>query len=207
MDSVATDSNAPVEALEGKAATQERILLAAGRLFLERGYDGTTITQVAKGAGVSRATVFWHFGDKATLFRESFSRLLVPFRTAIGRDLSHLVPAKQIRERVALYQVFVVENRDVIRGFVRWAVDGPEFRDSIVEALMALHRQYQQALAETLEEILVPGHDADSLAGAIMALLDGNMVLMLFDPDEQQEIRRVDSVDAVLDLLPIESRP
>jgi AcrR family transcriptional regulator len=193
-----------VELLEGKAATQERILEAAGRLFLELGYEGATITRIAKAARVSRATVFWHFGDKATLFRESFTRLLVPFLTAIERDLSHLQPAKQIRERVALYHAFVTQNRNVIRGFIRWAVDAPEFRETIVDTLMGLHRRYEEALTVTLGEILAPGHDPGALARATMAMLDGNLLLQLFDPDERRQNLREQGVDAVLDLLPIE---
>lgn len=190
--------------LEGKAATQERILEAAGRLFLELGYEGATITRIAGAARVSRATVFWHFGDKGTLFRESFTRLLVPFQVAIARDLSHLQPAKQVRERVALYHAFVTRNRDVIRGFVRWAVDAPEFRETIVETLMGLHRRYEEALTATLGEILPPGHDPGSLARAIMAMLDGNLLLALFDPDERRQGQREQGVDAVLDLLPLD---
>ena len=65
-----SDKNAE-EPLQGKAATQNRILQAAGALFLERGYENTTIADVAEMAGVSRATVFWHFSDKAGLFREA----------------------------------------------------------------------------------------------------------------------------------------
>jgi AcrR family transcriptional regulator len=194
----------PETPLEGKAATQERILEAAGRLFLELGYEGATITRIAGAAGVSRATVFWHFGDKATLFRESFTRLLVPFQIAIGRDLSHLLPPKQVRERVALYHAFVTENRDIIRGFVRWAVDVPEFRHTIVDTLMGLHERYEEALTETLGEILAAGQDPRALARAVMAMLDGNLLLLLFDPDERRRSEREQGVDAVLDLLPID---
>ena len=70
----------PSEPLTGKAATQERILVAATELFLlARGYEHTTIAQVAQRAEVSRATVFWHFSDKESLFRECFNRLCEPF--------------------------------------------------------------------------------------------------------------------------------
>ncbi|MGH0036236.1 MAG: TetR/AcrR family transcriptional regulator [Myxococcota bacterium] len=193
------------EPLEGKAATQERILEAAGRLFLDLGYDGATITRIAGAANVSRATVFWHFGDKATLFRESFARLLGPFQVAISRDLSHLQPAKQVRERVALYHAFITQNLEVIRGFIRWAIDVPEFRETIVGTLMGLHRRYEEALTETLGEILPPGHDPGALARAVMAMLDGNLILLVFDPDERRHGQREQGVEAVLDLLPIDA--
>jgi len=72
--------------LTGKFATQERILIAATRLFIQHGYAGTTISAVAQEAEVNRTTVFWHFGDKAGLFRGAFSRVLDPFRESLERD-------------------------------------------------------------------------------------------------------------------------
>ncbi|HET6632138.1 MAG TPA: TetR/AcrR family transcriptional regulator [Rhodanobacteraceae bacterium] len=47
------------------------ILEAAKRLFVELGFDGTSMDAVASGAGVSKLTVYSHFGDKDTLFREA----------------------------------------------------------------------------------------------------------------------------------------
>ena len=75
------------EVAKGKAATQERVLAAATELFITRSYEGTAIADIAKRAGVSRSTVFWHFGDKRGLFREAFIRLLAPFRESLERDL------------------------------------------------------------------------------------------------------------------------
>ena len=46
------------------AATRSRITAAAGRLFTERGYQGTTMAGIASAAGVSTPTVFAVFGSK-----------------------------------------------------------------------------------------------------------------------------------------------
>lgn len=44
------------------------ILDAAKRLFIAQGFDGTSMDQIAAEAGVSKLTVYSHFGDKETLF-------------------------------------------------------------------------------------------------------------------------------------------
>ena len=44
------------------------ILEAAKRLFADRGFHATRISDVAAAAGVSHGTVFWHFGSKEDLF-------------------------------------------------------------------------------------------------------------------------------------------
>jgi len=47
------------------------ILDAAKRLFPQHGYEGTSMDAVAAEAGVSKLTVYSHFGDKDSLFREA----------------------------------------------------------------------------------------------------------------------------------------
>jgi len=44
------------------------ILINARTLFLERGYDGTTLDDVAAASGVAKTTVYNNFSDKQQLF-------------------------------------------------------------------------------------------------------------------------------------------
>lgn len=44
------------------------ILEAAKRMFIQQGFDGVSMDQIAAEAGVSKLTVYSHFGDKDTLF-------------------------------------------------------------------------------------------------------------------------------------------
>jgi TetR/AcrR family transcriptional repressor of mexJK operon len=46
------------------------ILEAARRLFTTQGFDGASMDQIAAAAGVSKLTVYSHYGDKETLFAE-----------------------------------------------------------------------------------------------------------------------------------------
>ena len=55
---------------EQAAQTRRDILAAAGTLFRERGYAGTSMPQIAAEAGVVVETVYRAFGSKAGLFRE-----------------------------------------------------------------------------------------------------------------------------------------
>jgi AcrR family transcriptional regulator len=72
---------------EAAKATRQSIFDAARRLFLERGYAGTTMPAIAQAAGVALDTVYATVGKKPTLFR-----LLI--ETAIsGRD--EAVPAEE----------------------------------------------------------------------------------------------------------------
>ncbi|WP_109209098.1 MULTISPECIES: TetR/AcrR family transcriptional regulator [Microbacterium] len=50
------------------ATNRQQILDSATRLFLETGYDRTSLARVAASAGVSKATLFKQFPTKAELF-------------------------------------------------------------------------------------------------------------------------------------------
>lgn len=51
-----------------RARNQQAILDAAAELFLEAGFEGTSLARVADSAGVSKATLFKQFPTKAQLF-------------------------------------------------------------------------------------------------------------------------------------------
>jgi TetR/AcrR family transcriptional repressor of mexJK operon len=53
----------------GLPAKHKAITDAARRVFLEHGYTHTSVDAIAAEAGVSKQTIYNHFGDKAHLFR------------------------------------------------------------------------------------------------------------------------------------------
>ncbi|WP_152362060.1 TetR/AcrR family transcriptional regulator [Microlunatus speluncae] len=55
------------------ATKRQAILDAAAELFAEDGYERASIDAIAGRAGVSKPTVYSHFGNKERLFRESLA--------------------------------------------------------------------------------------------------------------------------------------
>jgi AcrR family transcriptional regulator len=187
--------------LQGKAATQQRILSAAAKLFIERGFERTTISAVAEAAQVSRTTVFWHFSDKAGLFREAFSFLVKPFRESLERDLENLPPEKRLIEQIGRYQDMVAQHEATIRGALSWMIETPELRDWVAGSLLDLHQRVGGALSETLAEILPPGEDPGGAAAAVMSMLDGAVFLSLFDPSPTANQKRQQGIATITAML------
>jgi AcrR family transcriptional regulator len=173
-----------------KEQTQERIVNAALALFAARGYEGTSISAVAAHARVSRAAVFWHFGDKEGLFRETFRRMLMPFFTEIAANLEHIPPRQRVFEILSAYERVVEENEVAIRSFVRWLLESEKLRTSLLETLFALHDALVRDVSETIGA--AKGVDgSDALGAALVAMLDGNLLLALLDPNARnRELRR-----------------
>src|SRR4030042_3336436 len=57
--------------------TEERILKQAMKLFLEKGYHGTSIDDITQAAGLTKGALYWHFRSKEDLLEriiEEFKR-------------------------------------------------------------------------------------------------------------------------------------
>ena len=62
----------------GPAETKERILDTAEQLFMEHGYEATSLRAITAAAGANLAAVNYHFGTKEELFQAVLTRRLDP---------------------------------------------------------------------------------------------------------------------------------
>ena len=81
---------------EEAEARDVRLLDVATRLFMERGFDGTSIDAVAEAAGVSKPTVYARYHDKRDLFaavlRGRIRRWLAPISAAAEAEATETGP-------------------------------------------------------------------------------------------------------------------
>ncbi|POX37481.1 TetR family transcriptional regulator [Streptomyces sp. Ru73] len=95
---------------EQREATRERVMSAAGRLFAARGFESTTVREIAGEAGVSVGTVM-AVGDKAAILVELFDRRIDALhrtraeKAAANRTASS--PGRPADEILALFAPFV----------------------------------------------------------------------------------------------------
>lgn len=64
--------------------TKERILDAAEQYFAQRGYEATSVVEIAEQVGIRGPAVYKHFGNKQELFEAVLRRLFEPFRTMMA---------------------------------------------------------------------------------------------------------------------------
>ncbi len=68
--------------------------------------------------------------------------------------------------------------------------------------MLDLHQRYTGAITLTVSELVPPHVDPAPLAVGLITLLDGNMLLSLFDPSAERAEARNHSVDAFAALIP-----
>ncbi len=81
-------------------AKHARMLSAATRIFLERGYDAASMDMVALDAGVSKATIYSHFTSKDALFGAIIDALVKGMVIDIGRLAVDQAPPEQVLTQI-----------------------------------------------------------------------------------------------------------
>ncbi|WP_420843625.1 TetR/AcrR family transcriptional regulator [Jiangella muralis] len=120
-DDVATRPRATPSRVRMTGKQRREQLLDVGRaLFAERGYDGTSIEEIAARAGVSKPVVYEHFGGKEGLYAVVVDREMELLLDRITTALASAAHPRVILERAALTLLDYIEtSTDGFRILVR----------------------------------------------------------------------------------------
>lgn len=97
-----TDINNP-----GK--TVEKIITAARKTFAEYGYSGTHVDEIARRAGVNKATLYYQIGDKDTLYARVIHQVLGNIAQNVARAVAE---ANSPEAKLKAYILFMADAVD-----------------------------------------------------------------------------------------------
>jgi AcrR family transcriptional regulator len=159
----------------GGAATRERILTSAERLFAERGFSGVSMPAIAAAAGITAGAIYKHFQSKEQLFFLIVRRAVEATPTtqegeglagpaAVARIVAAYTTRRLKRVRQLAVEIHYAAAQDPqVRRLLRTSVD------SEIGGMAA-----QLAAAQAIGEIDA-GIDPQLTAAAIMTLIMGLM--------------------------------
>ncbi len=149
------------------AATKDRILDAAEALFMEHGFEATSLRLITQAAGVNLAAVNYHFGSKEELFEAVLTRRLDPMNQArlarLERYEASVAPEVLGCERIlaALFIPALELARDPARGgvnFLRllgraYADPAPFIRQFLSVQYAPMIARFKDAFARALPQL------------------------------------------------------
>ena len=139
---------------ENTRDTRSRLLVAAVKLFAERGYGGTTVAAVSRAADANIAAVNYHFGDKKSLYEAA---LRWAFEAAWARN--PVVPAAAMRPEAALrfhihamvQQIFSKDAGGYFACMFAKEIAEPSFAiDLIFSELMVRNRDHIRSVVQAI---------------------------------------------------------
>ncbi len=137
------DDARPAGLAKRKKPRKEEIVAEATRLFAERGYEGTSMGDLAERVGLRKASLFHHFESKDVLYTTVLSQLLagveVAFLDAAAAEGSFIDRLDALTDAIT---AMLGSSPHAARLLIREAMDwGPVMRDrlagSIQEVLKA----------------------------------------------------------------------
>jgi AcrR family transcriptional regulator len=132
----------------------ERLALAALELFAERGYDDTTVIDIAQRAGLTKSTFFRHFQDKReVLFGAGMFTGLIVDAIAGAPETATPLEALACALDAAGRDVFTPDRREFAARRQAVIAANPELRER--EALKGIG--LTQSMADALSRRGVPG--------------------------------------------------
>jgi AcrR family transcriptional regulator len=134
--------------------TKDIILQKATVLFLRDGYTMVSVDDIAKVAGMTKASVYYYFDSKAELFKETMVRLMKRIREHIVDLLSSDKPLKERLYDVILAHLRATTTFD-LEGFMR------ESRTSLtpeqIQEIKMAEEEMFVSIQQTLDKAILNG--------------------------------------------------
>lgn len=125
----------------------DSLLRVATTVFTERGYDGTSMEDLARASGLSKSSIYHHVEGKEQLLRLALERAVAPLDAITAEDGARQGPAIERLEFIVLraVQVLAAELESVtlllrVHGNTdteRWALDRRRAFDRFVAGVVA----------------------------------------------------------------------
>jgi AcrR family transcriptional regulator len=122
---VASAAAAPSQRQTQKEATRNKVIEAARELFDTQGYQGTTIREIARHAGVSVGSVFTTFASKGEVLSQVMQDRLDGLYAELDRVMPHLrgPTLDRLRTMFAIHFAFEVRHTRLFLSHIAAAYD------------------------------------------------------------------------------------
>lgn len=172
-----------------QSAAREGILRAASAVFAEEGFGGARVDVIARRAGVNKAMLYYHVGDKAALYEAVLLQVLSgawkDMERAAGADRS---PEERLRGVLRAVSTMAASSPDYPKLFLReLATGGANLPEPVMRQMAGIAGLVKSALQEGAEAGVF--RSTDPLM-THLAILGGVMALTVSGPIRKKLLSR-----------------
>ncbi|MCP5059976.1 MAG: TetR/AcrR family transcriptional regulator [bacterium] len=184
--------------MQNPKPTAERILDFAEDAFAERGYDATSLGEVANSVGISGPGIYKHFKSKGSLYEAVLARLLDPFLRIISDEIIDPMDKPEVLQVARRMLFHHVQHPNLARLVQHAALAGGSQLELLVERWYRPIFQRAQATlfdgqtqgALTTESIRTALMAFTSMILAYVTLAPIHTEILDIDPLAEEEVER-----------------
>jgi AcrR family transcriptional regulator len=162
----------------GRGARKEALKNAAGSLFAETGYEGTTIEAIAQNAGMAKGSFYLHFESKEEIFRaliEDASERIIERTSDVARSTGSI---SEKLEKIAeiILSFHLGSSHPWFFTFMEKGIDRQEVmehfyvkRKKVIDVISGIFRK-------GMDEGMVVVDDPDRLSNLFLGCINGTVV-------------------------------
>jgi len=160
---------------ERQEARREQILNGAARVFSKKGYHASTVDEIAKELGLTKASIYYYVSDKSGLLYQLYKRAMTMLLESQAAIMARPDPpdaklAAMIEEYVrivggatAMYSVVVLREHHALP---------PRKRKEIIAMRDQYERAYQQCIQEGIEQGIFEAQDVKMASYVVLGALN-----------------------------------
>lgn len=182
---------------EDAQITKKAILETAFDCFYNKGFDATTLEEVAKNANLTRGAVYWHFKDKEDLYRQVVNDSykytdIVTFGMSLGEGLSFKDRLLEIFMFVhSEYKQFMFIYKTI--AFVSQSAVFADLMEDMRRKKINLLNYFTELAEKHRPELKDPQRSASDIGAALFLLFEGLFLvenLSLKIPVSREDVAR-----------------
>lgn len=140
-----------------KKKTVDRILSTAAKVFAESGFEGARVDDIAERAGVNKATIYYHIGDKKALYAQVLHDVFGDMTSLlISRVENATTPEEKLKAYIHSIGDTLKQHPYLPPIMMREVASGGTYFPDIVATDIAI-------IIQLIEKILSDGHESGVL--------------------------------------------
>ncbi len=174
---------------EQSELTRERLIEAATRLFAERGYRDASVQAIGEAAGISRGSIFWHFGSKEGLLWAVVQRAFTRWEAeTLVPEVGDARGEEAVGRALRAHRRFLADEGGTLRLLFVLMFEALGPRPELAGEFARLHRDLRVLATPWLEEAVADGDfrddvDPETIVTLIIATLGGIVYQYLLDAE------------------------
>lgn len=189
-----------------KLFDEQEVLTKAMELFWKKGYHATSMDELVKFLGISRASLYGTFGGKKELFTKALAHYRTTNNHVIQRFFSNQTNVKEGLKKL-FYNLIEESSTDkdykgcfVVNTTTELIPGDDEMKKTLLDNKVTFYRMFYSFLLQGVQEGQVSAEkDIKTIANLLYTFFNGFRVITKISTDIQELQKSVDTMLSLLD--------